>query len=548
MIEKHLTARKNLVENSTNPLGITPAHIPEHTSVRQEIQSPVHFTVKKQRYQAGVSFPTDCLTASGLKPNEFSTPRCSYKQPPASRDSSPSTQQFPAAAAALHAAFPVASSWCDLRKLKALVLSQNVLEGALPSCMANLSSLRILDLSDNRFTGDGASSTPLGNLTLLRIRVICDTGQFLYGPSGAADKTLNLSGNILESNIPPCLGNLNTDAFYLDLSFNQLSGGIPEEIAKFGSLQFLRLSNNRLTGKIPPIIFSFKSLNMLYLDGNNFDGGIPTIDSSTVLLSPLWALDLSNNSLSVFWLNTFCFNSQPIRRLHLSNNRLSGTLTRAFVISTSLVTLDLSENHLTGEIPYWIGNFSALSILLLKGNYFTGEIPIELCKVYSLSIIDLSHNELYGPIPSCLSYLTLEPNENKSSASTNDISGFSVVLEGADYFGLTEFEMVDLEGYRPAIDFPETKDLRVERVVYSTKRGSYTYKGNILEYMSGIDLSCNRLTSEIPLQFGNLSEIRSLNLSHNNLTGYIPSTFSKLKQIESLDISHNNLIGESLFN
>ncbi|KAE8687115.1 hypothetical protein F3Y22_tig00111022pilonHSYRG00053 [Hibiscus syriacus] len=388
--------------------------------------------------------------------------------------------------------------WCDLRKLKALVLSQNVLEGALPSCMANLSSLRILDLSDNRFTGDGASSTPLGNLTLLsdqnkfvneptsqtwvpkfQLKVFriwnCETrelhnelpkflyyqndlGQFLYGPSGAAvypksknDKTLNLSGNILESNIPPCLGNLNTDAFYLDLSFNQLSGGIPEEIAKFGSLQFLRLSNNRLTGKIPPIIFSFKSLNMLYLDGNNFDGGIPTIDSSTVLLSPLWALDLSNNSLS-------------------------------------------------GEIPYWIGNFSALSILLLKGNYFTGEIPIELCKVYSLSIIDLSHNELYGPIPSCLSYLTLEPNENKSSASTNDISGFSVVLEGADYFGLTEFEMVDLEGYRPAIDFPETKDLRVERVVYSTKRGSYTYKGNILEYMSGIDLSCNRLTSEIPLQ------------------------------------------------
>ncbi|MBA0553374.1 hypothetical protein Golob_012562 [Gossypium lobatum] len=61
--------------------------------------------------------------------------------------------------------------------------------------------------------------------------------------------------------------------------------------------------------------------------------------------------------------------------------------------------------------------------------------------------------------------------------------------------------------------------------------------------MSGIDLSCNRLIGEIPIEIGNLSEIRSLNLSHNNLTGYIPSTFSKLKQIESLDLSHNNLIG-----
>ncbi|MBA0553373.1 hypothetical protein Golob_012561, partial [Gossypium lobatum] len=64
-----------------------------------------------------------------------------------------------------------------------------------------------------------------------------------------------------------------------------------------------------------------------------------------------------------------------------------------------------------------------------------------------------------------------------------------------------------------------------------------------LEYKSGIDLSCNRLTGEIPTKIGNLSDIRSLNLSHNNLTGHILSIFSKLKQIESLDLSHNNLIG-----
>ncbi|XP_017624965.1 receptor-like protein 1 [Gossypium arboreum] len=82
-----------------------------------------------------------------------------------------------------------------------------------------------------------------------------------------------------------------------------------------------------------------------------------------------------------------------------------------------------------------------------------------------------------------------------------------------------------------------------EKVDYTTKRASYTYKGNILEYMSGIDLSCNRLTGEIPTEIGNLSEIQSLNLSHNNLTRHIPSMFSKLKQIESLDLSYNNLIG-----
>ncbi|KAG2713407.1 hypothetical protein I3760_04G175200 [Carya illinoinensis] len=67
--------------------------------------------------------------------------------------------------------------------------------------------------------------------------------------------------------------------------------------------------------------------------------------------------------------------------------------------------------------------------------------------------------------------------------------------------------------------------------------------GDILNHMSGIDLSCNCLSGEIPLELGNLSNIRALNLSHNNLTGSIPTTFSKLKVIESLDLSHNKLNG-----
>ncbi|XP_040934551.1 receptor-like protein 13 [Gossypium hirsutum] len=57
---------------------------------------------------------------------------------------------------------------------------------------------------------------------------------------------LNLSSNILEGNIPPCLGSLDI-GFYLDLSHNQLSGGILEKLAKSDSLVFLRLSNNRLS-------------------------------------------------------------------------------------------------------------------------------------------------------------------------------------------------------------------------------------------------------------------------------------------------------------
>ncbi|KAB2010675.1 hypothetical protein ES319_D10G257700v1 [Gossypium barbadense] len=534
--------------------------------------------------------------------------------------------------------------WSDLRKLEVLVLSENALEGELPSCLANLSSLYHLDISNNQFIGNGASIA-LANLTLLRfvslaqnlfevpsffidqnklvkestiqtwvpkfqikelhnevpkflhyqydLRVIdlsynnfggkaplwllennTRLGGFSIKGNSFINRDLQFSShqnpyiNILEGNIPPCLGSSKSkyDGLYLDLSHNQLSGGIPENLAKSDSLVFLRLSNNRLSGRIIPTIFSSHSLRQLYLDGNNFDGRLPSIE--IVRLSPIedmlprWisnllyltVLALSNNQLDDFLnildlsQNNFsgqipsCCGAQSIRHLHLNGNRLSGTLGNAFFNCSSLVTLDISENQLTGEIPNWIGTLSALRVLLLKANLFTGEIPIELCKLHSLSIIVLSQNNLSGPIPFCLSKLTLEPSDEKSSTK-RDFSNFVTYGDIANYSESAEFEWSTGSGFSSFGSPLFIENQMEEKVDYTTKRASYIYKGNILTYMSGIDLSCNRLTGEIPLEIGNLSEIRSLNLSHNNLSGHIPLMFSRLNKIESLDLSHNNLSG-----
>ncbi|TYI07940.1 hypothetical protein ES332_A10G261400v1 [Gossypium tomentosum] len=580
---------------------------------------------------------------------------------------------------------------------------ENALEGELPSCLANLSSLYHLDISGNQFIGNGASTT-LANLTLLKFvflsrnlfkvpsffmsfanhshlavlfsdqnelvkepairtwipkfqikvfrlsnctpkEVHNEVPKFLYyqydlrvidlsynnfGGNGysfinrdlqfpshpnpymfvfdlSANKIqgqiptnicsffpqlrmLNLSSNILEGNIPPCLDSLKSGyiGFYLDLSHNQLHGGIPEKLAKSDSLVFLRLSNNRLSGKITPTIFGLNSLNFLYLDGNNFDGRLPSIDITIVRLSPLMVMDLSNNNLSgklPRWISNLpeltaldlfnnqlegsiprdlchidglkvlelsqnkfsgpipsCSGAQSIKHLHLNRNRLSGTLGNAFFNCSSLVTLDVSENQLTGEIPNWVGTLSALRVLLLKANFFTGEIPIELCKLLSLSIIVLSQNNLSGPIPFCLSNLTLEPNDEKSSTKAY-LKGFIGSLGIVDYSEQTKFEWSTFKRLDEVYVTLFIENPNDEKVDYTTKRSSYIYKENILKDMSGIDLSCNRLTGEIPFEIGKLREIRSLNLSHNNLTGHIPSTFSRLNKIESLDLSHNNLSG-----
>ncbi|XLR68672.1 hypothetical protein S83_019344, partial [Arachis hypogaea] len=69
---------------------------------------------------------------------------------------------------------------------------------------------------------------------------------------------------------------------------------------------------------------------------------------------------------------------------------------------------------------------------------------------------------------------------------------------------------------------------------FRTKSSYYSYKGNILENITGLDLSCNGLTSIIPSQLENACRIQVLNLSHNYLSGHIPS----------LDLSFNNLSGQ----
>ena len=84
-----------------------------------------------------------------------------------------------------------------------------------------------------------------------------------------------------------------------------------------------------------------------------------------------------------------------------------------------------------------------------------------------------------------------------------------------------------------------------EKIEFTTKTITYSYKGDILKYMFAIDLSCNNLVGKIPLELGRMgSNIRALNLSHNKLSEPIPVTFSNLNQIESLDLSYNNLNGK----
>jgi len=471
--------------------------------------------------------------------------------------------------------------------LRALDLSHNNITGMFPSwLLKNNTRLQQLYLSENSFVGTlQLPDHPYPNMTKLDISNNNMNGQIpkdicLIFPNL---DTLRMAKNGFTGCIPSCLGNISFPGI-LDLSNNQLS---TVKLEKLTTIWVLKLSNNNLGGQLPTSMFNSSTSQFLYLNGNNFWGQISDI--------PLYGwndwsvLDLSNNQFSGMLPRSFvnftsrgvldlsknyfkgpiprdffckldhleylnlsendlsgympsCFNPPQITHIHLSKNRLSGPLKYGFYNSTSLVTMDLQDNSFTSSIPNWIGNLSSLSVLLFRANYFDGELPVQLCLLEQLSILDVSQNQLSGPLPSCLGNLTFKESSQKVVVPE---AGFrSEHMENAYYETMSpplRSPPVMQSIHRLEKSFP--LNFTEEVIEFTTKNMYYEYKGKVLSYMSGIDLSNNNFIGAIPPEFGNLGEILSLNLSHNNLTGSIPATFSNLKQIESLDLSYNNLNG-----
>ncbi|KAH9699641.1 Receptor-like protein 13 [Citrus sinensis] len=381
-----------------------------------------------------------------------------------------------------------------------LNLSRNAFNGSIPSSFADTKMLKSLDISYNQLTGEIPERMAMGCFSL---------------------EILALSNNSLQGHIFSKKFNL-TNLMMLQLDGNKFIGEIPESLSKCYLLGGLYLSDNHLSGEIPRWLGNLSGLEDIIMPNNNLEGPIPI---EFCQLDYLKILDLSNNS--IFGTLPSCFSPASIEQVHLSKNKIEGRLESIIHDSPHLVTFDLSYNSLHGSIPNWIDRLPQLNYLLLAHNYIKGEIPVQLCQLKEVRLIDLSHNNLSGHIPPCLVNTSLSEGHHEAVAPTSSSCGRA-------------------SGYaspcaKNTSGLPMGKE---ETVQFTTKNMSYYYQGRILTSMSGIDLSCNKLTGEIPTQIGYLTRIRALNLSHNNLTGTIPTTFSNLKQIESLDLSYNLLHGK----
>ncbi|PON88860.1 Leucine-rich repeat receptor kinase [Trema orientale] len=204
----------------------------------------------------------------------------------------------------------------NLVNLAIFQMGSNLLSGQIPPELGNCRSLIWLDLNSNELSGTIPSE--LANQAGLVIPGIVSGKQFAFvrneggtacrGAGGLVEfegirperlegspMVHSCSSTRIYSGMTVYTFSTNGSVIYLDLSYNSLSGTIPQKLGVMDYLQVLNLGHNKLTGNIPDSLGGLRAVGVLDLSHNNLEGLVP---GSLATLSFLSDLDVSNNNLS----------------------------------------------------------------------------------------------------------------------------------------------------------------------------------------------------------------------------------------------------------
>ncbi|TYI84996.1 hypothetical protein E1A91_D05G407000v1, partial [Gossypium mustelinum] len=450
---------------------------------------------------------------------------------------------------------------------RVLDLGYNLLNGSISKSIGQLSNLHVLRLAGNSFDGDVISEAHFSNFYNLGKLDLSYTSLTLKFKTGWIPpfqlSLLKLCSCKLGPHFPDwlrtqmefllCLG-------YLDISASGISGSLPYWFSdKFQSLRYINMSFNQISGTFPNI-----SINIGHLDlnSNNFSGPLPHF---SLRFSDTWStINLSKNKFNGSASPICNFTEVSLALLDLSNNQLSGVVPDCFHSFRSLTALNLGDNTFSGSLPSSLGSLTSLEMLSLRGNKFSGELPLYLQNCTELKFLDLSDNELSGEIPmwlgqriSSLVFLSLQRNQFRGriphqlcelkylqilDLSVNKISdsippclkNFNSMAKKVNLDRRIELHLLDQQ-YSSLIDVRYVDEALI---TWKGTKQNYPQLGLLL----AIDLSCNKLTGEIPEELSSLQELVALNLSRNFFAGKILQKIGHLRQLESFDpssFSHN---------
>ncbi|BAF19871.2 Os06g0587500 [Oryza sativa Japonica Group] len=351
---------------------------------------------------------------------------------------------------------------------------------------------------------------------------------------------LQLSNNSFHGGIPSELGLLN-QLRNLNLSRNSLEGNIPSELSSCSQLQILDLQSNSLQGEIPPSLSQCVHLERIFLANNKLQGRIPSAFGD---LPKLRVLFLANNRLSDGSIPESLGHIPTLEELNLNLNNFSGAVPPSLFNMSSLTSLVAANNSLTGRLPLDIGyTLPNIEGLILSANKFKGSIPTSLLNLTHLQMLYLADNKLTGIMPSFGSLTNLEDLDVAYNMLEAGDWGFISSLSNCTRLTKLMLDGNNLQGNLPSSVGNLSSDLQRLWLTNNKISGPIPQEIGNLKSLTELYMDYNQLSEKIPLTIGNLRKLGKLSFARNRLSGQIPDDIGKLVQLNNLNLDWNNLSG-----
>ncbi|CAB9517379.1 Leucine rich repeat N-terminal domain [Seminavis robusta] len=424
--------------------------------------------------------------------------------------------------------------------LKELHLWDNLFTGHIPSEIGLLTNLQDLDLRSNRLSGpipaEFAQLTQIVQVDLSSQGGSDKLSGPLYAfPSNSLLQYLNVSKNAFAGTIPSSMLSSvdKTKEIVLDVSNNELSGGVPSQFSIFEKLD-LYAAGNKINA-LPEALCNI---------GGWMSGDLATIGTCDAILCPPGTYSSTGRA------NTTA-NCAPCA---------SGeSATYYGSLSCSNAAQDTERDILTGFYndlngAKWTSNFNwgtesgvctwfgitcndALSVVEIKlaSNQIvsTKEDIKSIAKIFelpNLQVIDLKGNSVYLDFTQIQFSSSLQ-SMRVSGTGLTSLAGLSRATK------LRRLHATDnlLNGTLPAEMFDLT-NLRSLYLSFNSIEGTIPRLFSSLTDLQEVYLYGNKLEKSVPTELGLLGNLRELVLARNYLTGTIPTELSSLSHLEQLSL------------
>lgn len=435
---------------------------------------------------------------------------------------------------------------------KIRLLNSNQLSGSIPLTIDGLESINLIWLQDNQLT---SIPNKFGRLTTLR--------------------TLNLSYNKLTGTIPDTLSLL-TNLLHFEIQNNSGLNGKAPDLKQLIKCDYRNTklcynedeknskcnypANNYICTSCKEnasLVNDICKCNSGYLgEGyvecyndcklvNNLLGKQETYDCCSYdpnkikcsSSNRVTEINLEKDDIKVSILPSTIGSVPYLEKISMSNCNLGGSIPSDIGQITTLKELILDNNDIANTIPD-ISGLTQLQKLILNNNKLSGSIPADIGKLTQLQTLDLSKNELKETIPEDI--LSLSNTLTTLDLSSNDLSGDIPTDIGT----LSKLKLLDLSGNELTGTIPSSlsslsNNLKKLNLGENHLIGDISTIGQLisLEYLN---LSSNKFNGTIPTSIGNLSGLKTLNLSGNEFSDKVPTQeLEKLNRLNEIDLSEN---------